>query len=235
VSGPWERVLLSTTILGAAVGALVVVPVVALATWSSPAPEHGETATAPAGVGSHHDGSHDVVSGGGDPDPAQLAAIRQSMARYADIDRARAQGWVQEHADTPEVGAHFARADDVDDVDDETPSGGDVTGLDLDQPEYLMYSRLGRGDWELIAVAYVVDKADSLRPPTDLRGATYHEHVWTCVVDGEELDEDDVGPVSRAECREQGGEWSPGGVWMTHVWLVDNPDGVFAETNPALV
>jgi hypothetical protein len=23
-------------------------------------------------------------------------------------------------------------------------------------------------------------------------------------------------------------------VWMTHVWLVDNRNGVFAETNPAL-
>lgn len=101
--------------------------------------------------------------------------------------------------------------------------------------EYLMYSHIGRDGWDLVAVAYVVDQAAWPDPPTDLRGAAYHAHTWTCVVDGEELDEDDVGPVSRDECRAQDGEWSPGGVWMTHVWLIDNPSGMFAETNPALV
>jgi hypothetical protein len=46
---------------------------------------------------------------------------------------------------------------------------------------------------------------------------------------------EDYGVVSRDECREMGGRWSPGGVWMTHVWLIDNPNGVFAEANPSLV
>ena len=102
-------------------------------------------------------------------------------------------------------------------------------------PDYLMYSKIGRDDWELVAVAYVIDQTLSPDPPTDLRGAGYHEHVWTCLVDGEELDEDEFGPISREECRAREGEWSPGGVWMTHVWLIDNPSGPFAETNPALV
>jgi hypothetical protein len=230
----WPRVLLSAALLGAAAAALLVVPVVALATWDSTAPEpddsgQGSVATAPGGPGAHHDGSHHVVAGGGEPDAGQLATIREATARYADIDVARAEGWVQEHADTPEVGAHFARTDGRDEPADGRPA------LDLAHPSYLMYSRLGRSDWELVAVAYVVDQALSPRPPTELRGAAYHEHVWTCVVDGEELDEDDVGPISRADCGDRGGEWSPGGVWMTHVWFVDNPDGVFAETNPALV
>jgi hypothetical protein len=75
---------------------------------------------------------------------------------------------------------------------------------------------------------------DFPEPPAELAGAEYHEHVWSCVVDGEELDEEDVGTLSPADCEARHGEWAPGAVWMAHVWLIDNPDGVFAETNPAL-
>jgi hypothetical protein len=70
---------------------------------------------------------------------------------------------------------------------------------------------------------------------TEIHGAAYHRHAWTWVVAGEELDEDDVGAVSRNECRDRRGTWAPGAVWMTHVRLIDNPAGPFAETNPALV
>jgi hypothetical protein len=31
-----------------------------------------------------------------------------------------------------------------------------------------------------------------------------------------------------------GGVSSSGRVWMAHVWLVNNPNGIFAETNPRL-
>jgi hypothetical protein len=53
--------------------------------------------------------------------------------------------------------------------------------------------------------------------------------------DGEELEEDEWGKISREECDIMGGKWSPGGVWMTHVWFIDNPAGITAESNPALV
>jgi hypothetical protein len=214
----------------AGVGALalaVAVAAVTLVVWTG-----RERDQAPGALGgSHHrHGSHVVVSGSGPPDPVQIETIRAAMARYEDIDVARAEGWGQEHGDEPGIGAHFARAEDG---EEEPPTAG--PGLDLVSPEYLMYSRIGRDDWELVAVAYVVDRARWPEPPTDLHGAIYHQHVWSCVVDGEELDEEDFGTVSRGECRARHGRWSPGGVWMTHVWLVDNPAGPFAETNPALV
>lgn len=188
---------------------------------------HDDTSSAPGG--SHHGGSHHVVTGGGEADPAQIEAIREALARYDDIDVARAEGWEQEHGDEPQIGAHFARPSGED------GSSVDRPDLDLVRPDYLMYSQIGRDHWELVAVAYVVDQALAPDPPTDLRGASYHAHVWSCVVDGEELDEEDFGVISRDGCRARQGEWSPGGVWMTHVWLIDNPSGTFAETNPALV
>lgn len=218
----------SSVLAGALATCTVAVTVtVALAT----SPDHGHDGGSHDGevahAGSHHDGGagHHVVTGSGEPDPAQIAAVRAAMAKYADIDTARAYGWEPEHADEPGIGAHFTRDEEWEDPADD---------LDLARPQYLMYSRLGRDDWELVAVAYVVDQELASEPPTTLEGAGYHAHVWTCIVDGEELEEDEVGPVSRDDCRDQGGEWSPGGVWMTHVWLIDNPSGVFAETNPAL-
>jgi hypothetical protein len=174
-----------------------------------------------------HDG-HQPVGVAGEPDPEQLASISAAMARYRDVDEAYAAGWVQEHPDWPGTGAHFYRDGDWAGA---VPARPELDPLD---PEFLMYSQLRTGDWELVAVAYVVDQARYPEPPDDLHGAVFHEHVWTCVVDGEELEEDEVGPISRDECRAMDGEWDPGGVWMTHVWFIENPDGVFAEENPEL-
>jgi hypothetical protein len=173
-------------------------------------------------------GSHEMV-GGGDPDPGQLERIRTAMAKYEDVDVARANGWVQEHPDYPGTGAHFYRESDW------NGAGPVRSGIDVADPEFLMYSQLRTGKWELVAVAYVVDQAIYPEPPDSLRGALYHQHVWNCIVDGEELEEEDYGVISEAQCEEMGGEWSPGGVWMTHVWFIDNPDGIFAQENPELV
>jgi hypothetical protein len=205
---------------GAAGVATVLAVVVVTAVLPAPHPHQAP---------SSHGGSHHHVSAQGEPDPAQIELVRTAMNRYQDIDVARAEGWDQEHPDTPEIGAHFARDGD------EAESSDVRSGIDLAAPDLLMYSQLGRDAWQLVAVAYVVDQAGSPDPPTDIHGAAFHEHAWTCVVAGEELDEDDVGVISRDECRERHGTWSPGAVWMTHVWLIDNPAGVFAETNPDLV
>jgi hypothetical protein len=151
------------------------------------------------------------------------------MRRYRDVRVAFDEGWKSEHEDWPEIGSHFYRNGDWDGSFPNRP------GIDLGDPEFLMYSKLLTGRWKLVAVAYVVDQARYPEPPTELSGALYHEHVWNCIDDGEELEEEDWGVISREECEIMGGVFSPGGVWMTHVWLIDNPNGIFAETNPALV
>jgi hypothetical protein len=224
-----------------AVAAVLVMALVTAAIPASRGHEHDHAAGAPGGSGhgSDHGGSHHVVSGSGVADSAQIYAIRAAVAPYQDVQVARAAGWEQEHPDWPETGAHFAPpADQAETQDEDEPAsatGIDRADLDLAAPDYLMYSHLGRDHWALVAVAYVVDQADSPEPPTSLTGAVFHQHVWTCIVDDEELDEEDYGAISREDCRARHGQWSPGGVWMTHVWLIDNPAGVFSETNPDLV
>jgi len=219
VTGP-TAVATATGLAGLAVA------MVTLAISAAPGHDHD-----PSAHGAPHDDAshHHVVSGTGEADPAQIEAIRTALARYENVDVARAEGWEQEHPDWPEIGAHFTRATDQ----PASPEAG--SHLDPTRPDYLMYSRLGREHWQLVAVAYVVDQAHSPEPPTELHGAAYHQHRWSCVVDGEELDDEDVGTLSRDDCRARHGEWSPGGVWMTHVWLIDNPSGPFAEANPDLV
>jgi hypothetical protein len=183
---------------------------------------HGTSAEA---SGEH---SHRLV-GSGEADLAQIELVRSAMKKYRDVDTAFADGWKSEHDDWPEIGSHFYR-------------GGDWAGpfpnrpeVDINDPEFLMYSKLLTGKWKLVAVAYVVDQALYPEPPNELKGAIYHEHVWNCIDNGEELEQEDWGVISKEECKIMGGEWNPGGVWMTHVWLIDNPSGIFAETNPALV
>lgn len=190
--------------------------------------DHGTEAAAGGGGNEDAGHGHEMV-GSGELDLRQIEVIRNAMARYRDVDVAFSEGWEKEHADYPEIGSHFVRASDW------SGSGPARPDLDVKDPEFLMYSKFPTGEWKLVAVAYVVDQALYPEPPTTLRGALYHEHVWNCIVDGEELEEDDWGVISREECEVMDGRWSPGGVWMTHVWLIDNPNGIFAETNPELV
>jgi hypothetical protein len=196
---------------------------------ASPEHEHAEAGHSHAAehTASSHDG-HVLVGGNGEPDLTQIAVIRHAMRKYLDVRDARAAGWEQEHRDWPELGAHFARNSDWDGSFPARP------GLRIRQPEFLMYSRYLTGHWKLVAVAYVFDQALYPQPPKGLVGAQYHQHAWNCIKNGDELEEEDWGVLSREECKIMRGVWSPGGVWMTHVWLVGNPDGIFAATNPRL-
>jgi hypothetical protein len=184
---------------------------------------HGES----SGHHAHGDGHVSMVAPG-DLNADQIELVRDAMSRYRDVEVAFADGWETEHEDWPEIGSHFYRGGDWLGAYPARP------GIDLLDPEFLMYSKFLTGQWELIAVAYVADVAVYETAPAEISGAEYHQHVWTCVVDGEELEEDDYGPISEQECEQRGGVWDPGGVWMTHIWLIDNPNGIFAESNPEL-
>jgi hypothetical protein len=132
----------------------VAVLVIAIVTATIPASRGHHDAESSHGRPQHGDAPHDsqhgdshVISGSGEADPAQIESIRSAMARYRDVDVALSEGWEQEDSDWPEFGAHFARAADWSGPFPAHP------GVDLATPEFLMYSRLGRDDWELVAVA----------------------------------------------------------------------------------
>ena len=166
----------------------------------------------------------------GAPDQIQLNAITTAMQRYEDIDAARADGFELMDGDFQETGAHFG-------IPEWTEGGAySITGdVDLSRPEYLMYTKRLTGHWKLVAVAFVADMWRYPEPPTTLIGAHYHEHVWNCIEpEGWTLDEEENGFVSEAECVAKGNIWSPGGEWMTHVWLIPNPEGIFADVNPTI-
>jgi hypothetical protein len=157
---------------------------------------------------------------------AILAEVRQATARYLDIERARADGFVQLSGMEPRHGYHFARVD-AGSVIVAAFTGG---RLDLARPPMLLYVERG-GVWQLAGVEYALPARPSTNP---FPGAEWHEHEASCHYrDFREL------PGARAgECPSKhpvSGEpfvlWHPAFA-VVHVWAwYPNPDGPFAAEN----
>jgi hypothetical protein len=160
---------------------------------------------------------------------AILAEVRQATARYLDIERARADGFVQLSGMEPRHGYHFARVD-AGSVIVSAFGGG---GLDLARPPMLIYVERG-GAWQLAGVEYALPTRPAANP---FPGAAWHEHEASCHYrDFREL------PGARAgECPSKhpaSGEtfvlWHPAFA-VVHVWAwYPNPDGPFATENAYL-
>src|SRR5712691_8522835 len=103
---------------------------------------------------------------------AIVAEVRQTTARYLDIEKARDDGFVQLSGMEPRHGYHFAR------VDAGSLISAALTGarLDLARPPMLLYVERG-GAWQLAGVEYALPA----RPPTNpFPGAQWHEHEASC-------------------------------------------------------
>jgi len=160
---------------------------------------------------------------------AILAEVRQATVRYLDIERARADGFVQLSGMEPRHGYHFAR------VDAGSFIGAAISGarLDLARPPMLLYVERG-GVWQLAGVEYALPARPATNP---FPGAQWHEHEASCHYrDFREL------PGARAsECPSKhpaSGEpfvlWHPSFA-VVHVWAwYPNPDGPFAIENAYL-
>ena len=160
---------------------------------------------------------------------AILAEVRQATARYLDIERARADGFVQLSGMEPRHGYHFARVD-AGSIIMAALTGGQ---LDLARPPMLVYVERG-GVWQLAGVEYALPSRPATNP---FPGAQWHEHEASCHYrDFREL------PGARASgCApthpESGApfvQWHPT-LAVVHVWAwYPNPDGPFAAENPYL-
>jgi len=158
-----------------------------------------------------------------------LAEVRQATARYLDVERARADGFVQISGMEPRHGYHFAR------VDAGAAIGTALAGgkLDLARPPMLLYVER-QGVWQLAGVEYALPTRPATNP---FPGAEWHEHEASCHYrDFREL------PGARAgECPARhpaSGEpfvlWHPSFA-VVHVWAwYPNPEGPFAAENPYL-
>jgi len=109
---------------------------------------------------------------GGLTTEAIVAEVRQATARYLDIERARADGFVQITGMEPRHGYHFARLD----------AGAMIVAalsrgqLDLARPPMLLYVERG-GVWQLAGVEYALPSRPSTNP---FPGAEWHEHEASC-------------------------------------------------------
>lgn len=85
----------------------------------------------------------------GDQTAAQIAAIRAATAQYQDIEKAKADGYMQTSQMVPNMGYHFRQPE--------------VKGLDLGKPHLLLYVKNADGSWQLVGVEYAYAKGT--RPP----------------------------------------------------------------------
>ena len=94
----------------------------------------------------------------------QLARARRATARYKDIARAEADGYVNIDIYEEGEGLHYVNFSIVDGT------------FDPEHPEVLLYARLpGKNCLELVSVEYVVPLELSSGPPA---GFTGHHDVW---------------------------------------------------------
>ena len=147
-----------------------------------------------------------------------LASVKASIARYAQVAAAQADGYRQNAPFRFMTWgpAHFGNPANV--LDERI--------LDPQRPEGLVYMKLQTGEIVLLGALFKAPKGQGPRPGGPL--TEWHSHE--CVTgDGRAL-------------RSMGGQCPPGtrlverASEMLHVWIFDNPDGPFAHglTNQAI-
>lgn len=159
---------------------------------------------------------------------AQISQARAAATAYEDLSVARAAGWRPFGGDEPLMGQHWHRRDGVDYV-----SGMAVDPL---RPSNLLYTDIG-GRMRLVALAYNVRIAPGEPVPEGFVGRSdeWHVHDIAAFIAAAGADR----PVLRwlatgwldRDIVQRDGKTR---VAMVHLWLIPNPDGVFASHNRTL-
>lgn len=196
--------LVTTTV---ALTALVVLSVI---------PHEGE-----AGHGDHHHAGAAPTSSGEPAPPllaTQLATATTVAAQWQTAAAALADGWTLAEDYASQVGAHYMRYDEIDDV------------FDAARPEMLLYGG-DAPDSPIVGLAYYVIN----REPEGFVGSAdlWHQHPNVCIgPDGPLWGADGVGICAR-DAESPVGNWA----WMLHAWVIpewQSPQGVFSSVNLAL-
>jgi hypothetical protein len=165
---------------------------------------------------------------------AQLAGTRQFEARYPTVADAVADGYRQAGPFSPGLGTHFIKP---------AAMGGATAGVMTDEwlgGAILIYDGVSP-DSKLAGYMYQSlgsDQPEGFAGPND----HWHYHTNVCIVFNGDGTIDaplgaDVANVPKEVCDLYGGRLLEDTGYMVHVWTVpgyENPDGVFAELNPAL-
>jgi hypothetical protein len=154
-----------------------------------------------------------------------VAAVRRATAPYADVARARADGFVPVGGMQARHGIHF--------VNPRAQVWTAALGLDLGRPPMLLYVERD-GVWRLAGVEYVLASPPAAGP---IPAAAWHRHPAAC-----HYRDDDEWPAARlADCPPRHPTtgapfvlWHPD-LAVVHVWAwIPNPAGPFAPENAAL-
>jgi hypothetical protein len=163
------------------------------------------------------------------PADAIVDDVRRATVRYLDIARARADGFVQVSGMEARHGYHFMNVN----ASVLTAPEVVVGTLDLARPPMLLYVERD-GLWQLAGVEYALPSPPVADP---FPGAAWHRHESSCHYrDYREIAAPRAGdcPPRHPDSGEPYVLWHPGFA-VAHVWAwIGNPDGPFAEENPAL-
>jgi hypothetical protein len=142
---------------------------------------------------------------------------RQATRRFEDINVARQEGYTQYTAGVQEP-AYFWNW--------EYERDGRI--LDPERPEILIYAQTAPDQWQLVGVEFTTESPE--RDPPELGGplTVWHNHTNLCFAPSGMLVSTNATPGT---CP---GTFVAKTSWMLHVWLTDNPNGVFAYSNPSL-
>ncbi len=113
-----------------------------------------------------------AVAGAGTGAEAELAEVRRATARYHDVERAVADGYVRRSGCVPHMGYHYVRS-----------VAGDASELQPTVPNILVYAPRGDGSLRLVAVEYASMKPATLFgrafDPPHSGGPPFHTlHAW---------------------------------------------------------
>lgn len=156
---------------------------------------------------------------------AALSTARAATEKYRDVNRARADGYIQVTQVIPGLGAHFVH-----------PALLASGTFDPARPPILLYDSTPDGGFELVGVSWSLPKRPGDdTPPTSPFGplAAWHYHTDLCfsVRAGSPI----VSVNSAAGCRAAGGLYVRETGWMVHAWLFrPSPEGVFSHQNSAV-
>jgi hypothetical protein len=157
-----------------------------------------------------------------------LGEAKGAVAKYQDVNVARADGYLQESPVMPLEGAHFVN-----------PRLLAAKTFDLTRPPYLVYMKGPNGGLELAGVGWALPRHadDEPAPPSPFAPLVdWHTHSFSgiCVLPRGEAHESVINYYPE-ECDAVRGVYLGRNPWLFHAWLfVPSPEGVFALINSAI-
>jgi hypothetical protein len=178
---------------------------------ASAAPPAGSVGSSTQGGISHDHGAALAVTAAELEAATRLVAdTKAAAARFENIEAARAEGYYQ--AASPRNGlVHYFN----------TGYNRDSRILDPEHPESLVYLQLTDGNWKLVGVLYRMPSPGQPGPRVGGPLTAWHAHDNLCTANGRV-----VGKIINGRCTNGTLSLTPE---MLHVWLADNPNGVFSD------